>query len=168
MCLKTAHWVYYTKKKIGGERAKMCRVHKQSECCFQPPCSYTAFVQSTHKKKLARIISTGIAAALKSNMKMRHGAVITNGNRIVAVGYNQRVKHLHNKYSIHAEESALRNLRMRCKNAQSNTRSLHLYVLRVLDNGSLANSSPCQKCQACIRNSGIISKVFYSESAILS
>jgi len=108
-------------------------------------------------------MATAIKAALKSNMKMRHGAVITDGSKIVSIGSNQRIKHLRNKHSIHAEESAIKNLHKRHKNAQTATRSLHLYVLRLLDNGSFANSFPCQKCQLCICNASNISQVFYSD-----
>jgi len=110
-----------------------------------------------HKKARDKITAIGIQQAQKSNMKKRHGAVITNGgSTILATGFNHRLSHLRNKYSIHAEESAVRNMRNTCKNMPRNT-MLHLFVVRVLDNGALANSAPCAKYRLCIDNVRMIS-----------
>jgi len=102
----------------------------------------------------------GIKLACKSNMKMRHGAVITNAaGKIIATGYNRRVRNLHHPHSIHAEESAVHN--MHGKNMPRKV-MLHLFVIRVLENGSLGNSAPCARCRMCIGKVQSIRKVFYS------
>ena len=104
----------------------------------------------------------GIKLAVKSNMKMRHGAVITNAaGKIISTGYNKRIHNLHQPYSIHAEESAVNNMHLNCKNLPRKV-MLHLFVIRVLENGALGNSAPCARCRMCIGKVQSIRKVFYS------
>jgi len=108
------------------------------------------------------IIAVGMKLACKSNMKMRHGAVITNAaGKIISTGYNRFLRHLHRPYSIHAEESAVFNMHRSCKNMPRKV-MLHLFVIRVLENGSLGNSAPCARCRICIGKVQSIRKVFYS------
>jgi len=115
-----------------------------------------------HKRIRDKVIAVGIKLAFKSNMKMRHGAVITSATgKIVATGYNKRLHNLHEAYSIHAEQSAVNNMYRNCKNLPRNS-MLHLFVIRVLENGSLGNSAPCARCRTCIDNVRSIRKVFYS------
>jgi len=114
------------------------------------------------KKVRENIIAVGIKLACKSNMKMRHGAVITDAvGKIISTGYNRRLRNLHHPYSIHAEESAVHNMHGSCKNMPRRV-MLHLFVIRVLENGSLGNSAPCARCRACIGKVQSIRKVFYS------
>jgi deoxycytidylate deaminase len=118
------------------------------------------------KRVRERIIAVGMRLAFKSNMKMRHGAVITSATgKIMATGYNWRLCNLHHAYSIHAEQSAVNNMYRTCKNLPRNT-MLHLFVIRVLENGALANSAPCARCRMCINNVRSIRKVFYSNSPV--
>jgi len=115
-----------------------------------------------HQKTHNKIVAIGIKLAHKSNMKMRHGAVITSARgKVIATGFNKYLRHLHMPYSIHAEESAVNNMHRNCRNLARNT-ILHLFVIRVLEDGTLANSSPCARCRRCIDSVREIRKVFYS------
>jgi len=114
------------------------------------------------KKARDKIVAVAMKLAFKSNMKMRHGAVITSGRgKIIATGFNWRLGNLHSPYSIHAEESVLNNMHRNCQNLRRDS-MLHLFVIRVLENGMLANSAPCARCRLCINGVPEIRKVFYS------
>jgi len=110
-----------------------------------------------HQKQLRRILHIAIEEASKSNMNHKHGSVIVSRNKIVAKGHNFVRINLAEKYSTHAEENAINNL---YKNHRYT--SLHLFVIRVMSNGRIANSKPCKNCCQCIEKNNIISKVFYS------
>ena len=117
---------------------------------------------SMQKKARDKIVAVARKLAFKSNMKIRHGAVITSSTgKIIATGFNQRLRNLHSPYSIHAEESVLKDMYRKCPNLRRNS-MFHLFVIRVLENGTLANSMPCARCRRCISGVREIQKVFYS------
>ena len=90
-------------------------------------------------------------------MSARLGAVVVSKKRVAGKGFNKAKTHplLHNKYayrSIHAEcDAAL-------KAAQGDT----IVVVRVMKNGKLTCSRPCEKCMRFIKDYGI-KKVYYSD-----
>lgn len=113
-----------------------------------------------NKKTLNKIIGIAIQQATKSNMRMRHGAVILRRNKVIATGFNVRQVNRCAKYSVHAEESALNSLF--CINKRRKYDRLFLYVIRLMDNGSIANSKPCNNCRQKLNNMPNIVRVFYS------
>lgn len=112
--------------------------------------------------KIEKIIATAINEAQKSPMIFRLGAVIVHQNKIISTGYNKpicfnKTSNFYNKYSIHAEMSALKSLDIKKKNCD-------LYVVRILKNNSLAESKPCLDCQKSLQKAmqkGNIRKVVY-------
>ena len=109
--------------------------------------------------------------AEKSNMNHRHGCVIVKNNKIVSRGHNYYYHHcsfngyththsnLKQKYSVHAEEDAIKNYCrkfVKTKNASASHRSgLKVYVVRVQQqvtesgtrNWVYKNSKPCEMCR---------------------
>jgi deoxycytidylate deaminase len=78
-------------------------------------------------------------------------AVIATGNRVISYGVNRNKPPGTYPCSIHAEDAALRRGTGR-----------HLYVCRVLADGTIAPSKPCPECMAIIRQRGI-ETVYYTE-----
>ena len=110
--------------------------------------------QATHLKR-------ALAVASVSTMRQRHGAVIAQGPRVLAVGVNSmRTAPMNctdprSQAAWHAEVAVLRQLR---------GRDLHgatLYVARLNRNQVAAMSRPCVACQAVIEYAGV-SKVIYT------
>lgn len=93
-------------------------------------------------------------AAYKSNDRIRVGAVVVDGSRIVGVGTNNMVKShpLYYPANIHAELSAILN--------SSTTAGCSIYIVRILKNGERANAKPCPRCEALIKQVGIRKVVF--------
>ena len=95
--------------------------------------------------------------ALKSDMKQKHGAVLVYKKDIISTGYN----YIFSTYSIHAEVSAIANLKGKEKELLS---ECELYVVRIgpkkLSN-ILKYSKPCVACQNYIRKN-FIKNTFYS------
>jgi len=60
------------------------------------------------KEKKIRLLEIARNKASKSNMKIKHGALIMQRNKIVASGYNTRNYKLTHQFSIHAEQNALK------------------------------------------------------------
>ena len=92
-----------------------------------------------------------------------HSAVLVRGSKIIAIGYNsyknepsvlstEHVRMVKGRNTVmgvgpHAEVDALSNV----KDASGMT----LYVSRVLRNGSVGNSAPCEGCQTTARALGV-------------
>lgn len=126
----------------------------------------------SHLKELEYIIEA-VKISFKSNMRSKHGSIIVKNGKIISHGYNRYVgvNWSHNseikgknrgKYSIHAEEDALRNADpMKLSGAS-------MYVIRWgSDPGDplFMNSMPCLKCEKKIRKSMErfgLKNVFYS------
>ena len=93
-----------------------------------------------------------------SQENMRHGAIITLGGSVQAMGINKRTNDPYfNKdshwLSEHAEMAALR----RC----SRTKGATIYVARVNNRGQERMSRPCDKCMKLLRSAGV-KKIVYT------
>jgi dCMP deaminase len=126
----------------------------------------------SHLKELEYIIEA-VRISFKSNMRSKHGSIIVKNGKIISQGYNRYVgiNWSHNseikgknrgKYSIHAEEDALRNADpMKLSGAS-------MYVIRWgsdPDDPLFMNSMPCLKCEKKIRKAMEkygLKNVFYS------
>jgi tRNA(Arg) A34 adenosine deaminase TadA len=103
-----------------------------------------------------RGLDRAVQVALTSTQRMRHGAVVMHGNRVLAVGVNSHRAHPlvvsdpKTDSAWHAEVAALRSLRTTVDYSR-----LTLYVARVLKNGTPANSRPCTRCMAVLDYLGI-------------
>jgi deoxycytidylate deaminase len=109
------------------------------------------------RSKEYQILHTAINVAKKSNMRAKHGCVIVKQGKIISVGYNRslgnnkyQTRNFNNdktvsqgKYSIHAEQDALRNT------DPKNLEGAKLYVIRIGCgelNPMFMNSQPCKRC----------------------
>lgn len=98
-------------------------------------------------------LATRIAFANEDYPKWRMGAVLVKGGSVQAVGWNVLKSDPaflddHSNCSIHAEISALRQVRFRAKNHV-------LYIARVTRSGLIGMAKPCCSCQEVIRGSGV-------------
>ena len=89
-----------------------------------------------------RYLAEAVKLAMKSRCRYRHGCVVVSDGIIVGASTNKIVSDQTKgwrKSHIHAEAAAL---------AQAGTRAngAHVYVARVLADGSPAESRPCKKC----------------------
>lgn len=109
------------------------------------------------KKKYMAYVEAARRAAKHSTMKMQHGAVLVDKNRIISYGFNYRVKNMAKKFSVHAEESAI--LAMPLKKFKDSR--LKMYVVRVGPE-AMRPSRPCPRCQRLIENFKCIGSVYYT------
>lgn len=136
-------------------------------------------------KKERRFFRTACRQSRSSNMKYKHGSVITVGGRVVFSGYNHyyysscnvldNVKlailksnvasseHLGNVvHSIHAEVDVLNKLVTSPKNnINPQRKKINIYVVRMSPTGNLVNSKPCKTCTIVMKKYRI-NKVYYS------
>jgi deoxycytidylate deaminase len=102
-------------------------------------------------------------------MSFRHSALIVAGGRIISTGFNSHHNPLRFDPELarkagryrnenHAECSAILGFLARV----SHENSAKMYVVRVLKNGTICNSRPCDLCSAVIKNCGFIKRVIYS------
>jgi len=107
------------------------------------------------------MLDKAIRLAELSDCKMRHGAVVIKGGRVLGVGINVMkndpniVPDPKTQSSVHAECAAIR----ACGN--TDLRGATLYVARIGKDGKPAMSKPCINCQKALRDRGI-KKVFYT------
>jgi len=100
--------------------------------------------------------------ASKSQARMKHGAIIVKGGRVIGTGFNKNrnnplvvsENHIKSHCSEHAEVNAI-------KDASYNVRNAILYVARVSKNGMDRNSKPCSQCFDIISKLGI-KKIIYT------
>ena len=97
-------------------------------------------------------------ASLSSSKVYKHGAIIVKGGAVLSSGWNGTndiffCNRTNTYIRLHAETSALKSC--------SSTKGVDVYVSRILANGSLAMSRPCEMCQAYAFMVGA-SRVFYS------
>ncbi len=100
------------------------------------------------------------AYAARSDLYMhKMGAVIVQGGRFVAGGFNKKRSHPQSKsYShfIHAELDALISYR----NGESSILGMDMYVMRITRGGSMATSKPCRECWILLKEAGLRSVTY--------
>ena len=118
-----------------------------------------------------KIISLAVDQAYNSNMNIRHGAVITKGNKIICKGHNtsrSQIKSLNNlELCSHAEMNVARILyntyifkKERSKNGKHpkkiNLKKYIIWVARIShgNQGDVLYSAPCSKCIDSIKKMG--------------
>lgn len=101
--------------------------------------------------------------ANKSPERMKHGAVLVSGGRLIGCGFNKNVLNPYyyqeekTRRSIHAEESVLKLIR------PGDRRRYTLYVVRVgRSDGCLMLSKPCVTCASLISEYSCIKRVVHS------
>lgn len=107
-----------------------------------------------------RYLKLATNVALSSTERMKHGAVIVKGGRVLSVGINKfrnhptiiPSEHIKTSCSVHAEVDALRKI----KKASGAT----IYISRVNKRGQERLSRPCPNCYDAIRDAGITKIVF--------
>jgi deoxycytidylate deaminase len=104
-------------------------------------------------------IEEAIKEANKSCMFRKHGCVIVNNKEIISKGYNYYIYNLIQKFSVHAEESAI--LKLKKLNNYKNNTTYTMYVVRISDN-FLRISLPCNKCKKIIEKIKCIKTIYYS------
>jgi deoxycytidylate deaminase len=92
-------------------------------------------------------------AANKSGQYQRHGAVVVQNGKVVSSGFNKTSGRYPSMQTLHAEMAAIK----MCGSAVDS----HVYVVRVNNNGDLANSMPCRRCYMYMVKHGI-SRVWWS------
>lgn len=105
-----------------------------------------------------------IKVAGLSRRSKRHGAVIAKGSRVLSIGINSKKTHPRSKkpgHTIHAELSAL-------VAAGSSVKGATLYSARVMRNGKLANSKPCDFCSTLLHEAGIRKIVYFNGAEMVS
>ena len=87
-----------------------------------------------------RTIAADLAeeVAGKSGQYQRHGAVVVQNGKIVSSGFNKSTGKYPSMHTLHAEMAAIK----MCNNVIDS----HVYVVRINNQGQLANSMPCKKC----------------------
>ena len=98
--------------------------------------------------------------ARKSCMCSKHSCIIMHYNQIVAEGYNHNCHQSHNKFSLHAEVSALSKIKHMPK---SWLKECKMYVFRISNTNpnNFRMSKPCPDCEKTILQANI-GKVFYT------
>lgn len=102
---------------------------------------------------------------MSSSERMKHGAVIVKGGRVLSVGLNKFRNHptiipseyIKTSCSTHAEIDALRKV--------SNVRGATMYIARVNKSGQERLSRPCDYCFEALIDAGI-TKIVYTKPNI--
>lgn len=97
----------------------------------------------------------------------RHAAAVVYKKKILAIGHNKRKSHpIELKFQkipgaifLHAEKDAI--IKTMNRYGDQILQHCSIYVLRVMKNGSLGYSKPCESCQAFIKSVGI-KKIYWS------
>jgi len=108
-----------------------------------------------------RYMRMALNEALKSTCNKRHGAILVNGGKIIAAGYNKQrnstysVDFVKTPYglSVHAEIDALRKAK--------HTEGVDIYVARIDKAGHPRLSRPCQRCAKALSDAGI-KNIYYT------
>jgi deoxycytidylate deaminase len=102
--------------------------------------------------------------ASKSNQRMKHGAIVVKGGRVLGTGYNKGRNHPFIVSSEHIKEHCSRHAEVEAiRDAGSNTKGAVIYVARVSRHGHDRNSKPCERCQDAIDAAGIKKVIYTSE-----
>jgi cytidine deaminase len=111
-----------------------------------------------------KIIDFAIEAAHKSESDLfRHGAVIYDKDRVLAVGWNVLGKTdsalFYNQYgTFHAESLAI--FRAYGGRVRKGNKKVYMFVVRINRHGEFRLSKPCPACEKLLRKNRII--VYYS------
>lgn len=114
-------------------------------------------------KRDRRFLDIAAKAAENSEVRFRHGAVITKNGNVLSIGINRYVEHrpeslspehLKRGMSRHAEIIALQRV--------ANPKGCTIYVARLMADGSEGNSKPCAACQDTLAKAGV-RKVVYTQ-----
>lgn len=124
------------------------------------------YQQSDLSAKDRRRLNQALRIAENSECRQRHGAVLTQGGRVLGIGVNV------NKndpvysgedqlaFSVHAEEAAIRSW------GGASLKGATIYVARLGRRGVPLNSKPCAKCQELLKTAGV-RRVVYTVENIL-
>lgn len=102
-----------------------------------------------------RHIRKALSLAAVSTERQRHGALISKGNRVIAVGINA---HRNDPLACtdpraeagwHAEEAAIKALP-----PGTDCSRLTIYSTRIMRDGTPGNAKPCQRCAGLIESHG--------------
>jgi len=111
-------------------------------------------------KKHQLFLCEAAEIAKLSNMNQKHGAIVVYKNKIIASGYNYTCNHLNDKYSIHAEVSAISQMFYNKKLLEL----CDIYVVRISPAfDCLRNSKPCKTCSNFIKKYNL-KNIYYSTS----
>lgn len=109
---------------------------------------------------------------LSDYRRIKIGAVISRGNKILSVGCNRKQTHTvqlrwdhaagkkHSKGCLHAEVCAI----LAC---ESDMTSSTIYVARNELNGSMGMCRPCDACFLAIVDAGITTMVFHTKTGVV-
>lgn len=110
------------------------------------------------KAKLPGFLNAARRQSYRSSMRVCVGAVISNGGRLISVGYNQKKTHpLTNTFTLHAEAHAI----IACRYNTPRLDGSILWVARDTVNGMPAMAKPCGDCMRLIVAAGI-KRVYYT------
>jgi pyrimidine deaminase RibD-like protein len=101
-------------------------------------------------------LEKALEAAGTSKCRHKHGAVVVNSGKVVAVATNKKVGDPNiawRRAHIHAEIAAVSAAGTRAKGAS-------VYVARAAADGSPAVSKPCKKCERYMERSGVTQVVW--------
>ena len=107
------------------------------------------------------VIETALEECSKSTFRLKIGAVIFKGKRILGKGHNDirscslSMKHRHWEESIHAEQSALLNLDW------NKLKGCSILVMRISKKGKLGMCKPCPMCEKLIKHVGL-KNIYYT------
>lgn len=108
-----------------------------------------------------RYLQLAMNAAMSSSCRMKHGAVIVRGGRVISIGINKfrnnpaimPTEIAKSICSVHAEIDAMKKA--------SNLKGSAIYIARVNKAGTPMLSKPCHACYDAITDAGI-NKIVYT------
>lgn len=108
-------------------------------------------------------LSVASYMASQSKCRMKHGAVVVRGGRVLGIGVNKErnhpmivsTNHIKDHCSVHAEIDAIRKAR--------DVSGATIYVARVNKRGQNRDSKPCKNCYDAMTELGI-RKIIYTTS----
>jgi len=113
-----------------------------------------------------RLIALAVKCATAAQCNIRLGAVVARKNIPISFGWNKPFKtHPRSRsrfQSIHAELDAILGATIEQTNGAT------LYVVRLLRNGRLAHSRPCEDCMRLIHQAQIRTVVFVNDKGELT
>lgn len=128
----------------------------------------TTFVPSTEplSNRDKNMLARAITVAKTGTCKQKHGAVLYQSGKVLAVGINTtRNEHPtmeipKEHYTTHAEMAVLRAIPAESSDGYFNIRGATLYIARVNRVGNPVFSAPCTQCMNWILSTGIKRVVF--------
>jgi tRNA(Arg) A34 adenosine deaminase TadA len=110
-------------------------------------------------------VQEAIVEAKKCTMLNKHGCVIVHRTNIISRGHNSNEMFDYNKFSVHAEVAAIKNM----KKNRIDVENMVMYVVRINNNDmdkntedtGTKNSKPCMDCMRCIAHHKV-KKVYFT------